>query len=281
MIKLRNALPRRCIPIPSAMTFNRKAIVCAGLLFWSLLQTSSATDPAPLNSDAVSGLTLAGLSKILESTDLRRLPLRLVLDERITSLALKDKSAPEIRHHVVMVEPGSKRLRYDRVDYNTSDHTPYVCRSFTDGVHFGRWESVLRPEDVPRLLKGDPGFVQRGGMFYVGPNGCYSADLVLRVMGMTMGGKPMANKVRELGDDAVITPDNAGNGLVVATKLKKLTLDAHGVLRQYFMFRSDPEGDAVGDPTILESILVTEAGHVGTIPVPTKMCIGISTLEIF
>jgi hypothetical protein len=271
MIGLRSAFQQCGTPIPSAMSFNRKAIVCAGLLFGGLLQTSPAADPAPLNSDAVNGLTLAGLSKILESTDLRRLPLRLVLDERIASLSPEDKTVPQIMHHVIMVEPGSKRLRYDRVDYGRSGNDPYVCSSFTDGVHSGRWESALRPADVPRLLKGDAGFVQRGGMLYVGPDVCYSADIVFRVMGLTMGGKPFADAIRELGDSAVLTPDAAGDGLLVVTKFKKLMLNAHGVLSQYFMFGHGFEGAGNDDLTIIESILVTETGHVGTIPVPIKM----------
>ncbi len=253
------------------MSFMRNILAFAVFFVGGLVQNSPAADPGPLEMEFVKGITLAELSKILAATDLRRLPLRLVLDEKITPISPEDKAVPQIRHHVLMVEPGSKRLRYDRVDYGRSGNAPYVCSSFTDGVQAGRWESGLRSEDIPLLLKGDAGVIQRRGMCYIGPNVCYSPDIVLRVMGLTMGGKPMADKVRELGDDAVITPDNAGDGLVVVTKLNKLMFDAHGVLRQYFMFRSGPEGGDGGDPTIVESIMVTKTGHLGAIPLPTQM----------
>jgi|GEM_PF-1572410 len=250
---------------------SKRNILALAVFLLGGVQNSPATDPGPLKLEFVKGTTLVELSKILAGTDLRRLPLRLVLDEKTTPISAEDKTVPQIRHHVLMVEPGSKRLRYDRVDYGSSGNAPYVCSSFTDGVQAGRWESGLRPDDIPRLLKGDALVIQRRGMCYIGPNVCYSPDIVLRVMGLTMGGKPMADKVRELGDDAVITPDNAGDGLVFSTKFKKLTLDAHGVLRQYLMFRSDPEGGVGGDLTMEESILVTKSGHVGSIPLPTQM----------
>ncbi|WP_395747525.1 hypothetical protein [Prosthecobacter sp.] len=246
------------------MSFHLHAIVFAGLLFGGLVQTSPAADAAPLNQEVVQGLSLEALSKILASTDLRRLPLRLVLDEKVSS---GDQEAPEIRHHVLMFDPGSKRLRYDRLDYGPSGSAPFVCSSFTDGVHSGRWESGLKPEDVPRILKGDSALVERRGMFYTGPNVCYSADILFRVMGLTMLGKPLAAWVGDLGDTTAITPDGAGDGLVLETSSKKIILDAHGVLRQ-FLFYSQPKEDKV---TILESILVTETGLVGAIPVPTKM----------
>jgi len=250
------------------MSFNRYAIVCVGLLFGGLVQTFPAADPGPLNADAVGGLSLEALSKILASTKLRRLPLRLVLDERISTLSPENKKAVRLIHHVLMIDPGSERLRYDKLDYGPAGNVPYVCSSFTDGVHSGRWESGLKPEDVPLLLKGDSESVERRGMLYAGPGVCYSPDLVLRVMGLTMSGRPLAASVGKLGDDAVLTPDAAGDGVLVETKFRKLIFDAQGGLRQCLMFESDPEGRNL---TIKESILVTETGKIGAIPVPTKM----------
>ncbi|WP_395751108.1 hypothetical protein [Prosthecobacter sp.] len=246
-------------------------IVCAGLVFGGHAPWSLAGDLVPFSGDVVQGMSVEQISKALASTALRRQPLRLVLSEKATSQAAEGKPASQILYHVIWVEPGSRRMRYDRVDYATSDKSPYVVSSFTDGVHSGRWESGVKEEDVPRLLSGDDS-IARGGMCYLGPAVCYSPQIVLRVLGLTMLDKPMAEVVERWGNGATIIPDAAGDGLTLETQTKKLMFDGHGLLKQYLMFDAAREADAGGDPTIVESILVTATGQVGTFAVPTQIC---------
>lgn len=239
-----------------------------------------AENAVPLGVEQVQGLTLPGLAKILAETGLRSRSLRLVIEERPVALSGAGGAVAPPVHHVLFLEPGSKRERYDVVDYQSSNHVPYLTSSFTDGVHSGRWERALKADDVPSFLRGDAATAQRShGMCYLGPDVRRSPDVLLRLLGLTMVGRPLAEYVQGLRDDATtLTPDAAGDGVVLQNKFKKLTFDADGLLKQALMFQQErgvpPAAAGGGDEvplTLVESIAVLESGNLGDMVVPTKI----------
>lgn len=262
------------------MFIKRSIIVCVGLLFVEVGAPFLKAGPPPLGVEQAKDLNLAEVAKILAVTGLRSRPLRLVVEERPVDLSRTGDAAVWPVHHMLTLEPGSKRERYDVVDYQSSDHTPYLTSSFTDGVHSGRWERSLKADEVPFFLHGDAAAAQRShGMCYLGPDVRRSPDPVLRVLGMSMVGRPMAEYVQGLREDGTtLTLDTGGDGVVLQNKFKKLTFDAQGLLKQALMFQEErgvPAAAAGGGDkvplTLVESIAVLETGRLGDIVVPTKI----------
>lgn len=262
------------------MFIKRSIIVCVGLLFVEAGVPWLKADLPPLGVEQANDLNLAELAKILAATELRSRSLRLVMEERPVALASAGGPDAFPVHHVLILEPGSKRERYDVVDYQSFDHAPYLTSSFKDGVHSGRWERALKADDVPLFLRGDAAAIQPShGMCYLGPDVRRSPDLLLRLLGMTMGGKPLAEHVQGLREDGTtLTPDAGGDGVVLQNKFKKLTFDAHGTLKQALMFQPERRAPVVAGAdgneapfALVESIAVLETGRLGDIVVPTKI----------
>ncbi|MGV3661194.1 MAG: hypothetical protein ACO1TE_13490 [Prosthecobacter sp.] len=262
------------------MFIKRIIIVCAGLLSAQAGAPLLKAGPPPLGAEQVKDLSLAELARIIAATELRSRPLRLVMEER--PVALTGGGAPAVSsvHHVLILEPGSKRERYDVIDYQSSNHEPYLISSFTDGIHSGRWERALKAEEVAPWLSGRaPLALRSSGMCYLGPDVRRSPELLLRLLGMSMCGRPLAEHLQGLREDTTnLTPDAAGDGVVVQNKFRKLTFDAQGLLKQALMFQPERGVPAVAGAdggeaplTLVESIAVLETGRLGDITVPTRI----------
>lgn len=262
------------------MFIKQSFIVCVGLFSAVVAPPFLKAESPPLGAEKVKDMNLAQLAKTLAASGLRSRPLRLVMEEQPVDLSQAGNAAGWPVHHVITLEPGSKRERYDVVDYQSSDRAPYLTSSFTDGVHSGRWERALKADEVPLFLHGDAGAAQRShGMCYLGPDVRRSSDPLLRLLGITMVGRPLAEYVQGLRDDVTtLTPDAGGDGVVLQNKFKKLTFDAQGLLKQALMYQQDsgvPAAAAGGGDevplTLVESIAVLESGKLGDIVVPTKI----------
>lgn len=132
-------------------------------------------------------------------------------------------------HHVLFLEPGSKRERYDVVDYQFSDHRPSLTSSFSEGVHSGRWERSLKADDLALFIRGAATAQRSHSMCYLGPEVRRSPDVLLRVLGIATAGRPLAEHVQGLREDVTtLTPDAGGDGVVLQSKLKKADLRRPG-----------------------------------------------------
>jgi hypothetical protein len=250
---------------PKGISMMKILVLWLGMLSFQAHSQNSVTTPETA--------ALRELVSVISAQPLATSRLRLVFEEKNGPAPLATVKTPTTRHHVLWIDPSLTSYRYDFIDFTTSNKSPYVMASFTDGHHQARCDGAVRPASLEKILNGQEDSIRENSFCYRGPSPCRTPDIILRVLGLTTVGMPMGQYLEKVQDtkDFEISQDQKG-GWLIKGKSWQLTFDASGILQHYLRTSAalvNPGNPGPGH--LVEEITVENTARIGPVVVPSSI----------